>query len=173
MPQVALSQATIEYRVLGPEDSPHPPVLFIHGILVDHRLWTEVAEGLARRGFRCILPTLPLGSHSIPIDENAELSPIWVAKLIGDFITELDLGDVTLVGSDTSGGLCQLVIDAYPEQVGRLVLTNCDAFDTFPPFPLHRHLRRAARPQVHRIDARTNAMESAAALAARLRPARH
>ena len=110
-------------------------MLFIHGILVDHRLWTEVAEGLARRGFCCILPTLPLGSHTIPIDENAELSPIWVAKLIGDFITELDLTDVTLVGNDTGGGLCQLVIDAYPEQVGRLVLTNCDAFDSFPPCP--------------------------------------
>ncbi len=42
---------------------------------------------------------------------------------------------MTLVGNDTGGGLCQLVIDAYPEQVGRLVLTNCDAFDTFPPCP--------------------------------------
>ena len=135
MPQVALTQAAIDYQVLGPEDSPHPPVLFVHGILVDNRLWTEVAEGLARKGFRCILPTWPLGSHTIPIDENAELSPIWVAKLIGDFITALDLADVTLVGNNTGGGLCQLVLDAYPEKVGRVVLTNCDAFDVFPPFP--------------------------------------
>ena len=43
MPQVALEQATIDYRVLGPEDSPDPPVLFVHGILVDNRLWVEVA----------------------------------------------------------------------------------------------------------------------------------
>ncbi len=42
---------------------------------------------------------------------------------------------MTLVGNDTGGGLCQLVIDAYPDPVGRLVLTNCDAFDKFPPFP--------------------------------------
>ena len=53
MPQIALKQATIAYRVLGPEDSPHPPVLFVHGILVDERLWDKVAEGLARQGFRC------------------------------------------------------------------------------------------------------------------------
>ena len=51
MPQVALDQATIDYRVLGPEDSPHPPVLFVHGILVDSRLWDRVAEGLAQAGF--------------------------------------------------------------------------------------------------------------------------
>ena len=55
--------------------------------------------------------------------------------MIRDFIDKLGLSDVTLVGNDTGGGLCQLVIDAYPDQVGRLVLTNCDAFDKFPPFP--------------------------------------
>ena len=57
--------------------------------------------------------------------------------MIRDFIDELGLSDVTLVGNDTGGGLCQLVIDAYPDQVGRLVLTNCDAFDKFPPFPFN------------------------------------
>src|SRR5215475_2529120 len=135
MAQVALEQATIDYHVLGPEDSPHPPVLFVHGILVDRRLWAGVAEGLARQGFRCILPDWPLGSHTIPANLGADLSPRGIATLIRDFITELGLTDVTLVGNDTGGGLCQLVIDAHPEAVGRVVLTNCDAFDKFPPFP--------------------------------------
>ena len=55
--------------------------------------------------------------------------------MIRDFIVALGLSDVTLVGSDTGGGLSQLVIDAYPEHIGRVVLTNCDAFDKLPPFP--------------------------------------
>jgi pimeloyl-ACP methyl ester carboxylesterase len=135
MPQVALERATIDYRVLGPEDSPHPPVVFVHGILVDSRLWDPVADALARQGFRCYLPNWPLGSHTIPVDDGAELSPRGVASMIRDFIEALSLSDVTLVGNDTGGGLCQLVIDAYPDHVGRLVLTNCDAFDKFPPFP--------------------------------------
>ena len=135
MPQVALEQATIDYRVLGPEDSPHPPVLFVHGILVDNRLWVEVAERLARQGFRCFLPNWPLGSHTIPVNDGADLSPRGVATMIHDFIASLGLSDVTLVGNDTGGGLCQLLIDAYPDDVGRVVLTNCDAFDKFPPFP--------------------------------------
>src|SRR6185436_5008569 len=135
MPQVALDQATIDYRVLGPEDSPHPPVLFVHGILVDSRLWDRVAEGLARQGFRCYLPNWPLGSHTIPVKAPGALSPSGGASMIRDFIGALGLSDVTLVGNDTGGGLCQFVIDAYPEAVGRLVLTNCDAFDKFPPFP--------------------------------------
>jgi pimeloyl-ACP methyl ester carboxylesterase len=135
MPQVTLEQATIDYHVLGPEDSPHPPVLFVHGILVDHRLWQKVAEDLARRGFRCVLPDWPLGSHTIPVNDRADLSPRGVATMIRDLIVALDLSDVTLVGSDTGGGLCQLTVDSYPDHVGRLVLTNCDAFDKFPPFP--------------------------------------
>jgi pimeloyl-ACP methyl ester carboxylesterase len=135
MPQVTLEQATIEYRVLGPDDSAHPPVLFVHGILVDHRLWTKVAEELARNGFRCILPDLPLGAHRIPVADSVPLTPLTVAEMIHDLIVALDLHDVTLVGNDTGGGLCQIVVDAHPEDVGRLVLTNCDAFEKFPPFP--------------------------------------
>jgi pimeloyl-ACP methyl ester carboxylesterase len=135
MPQVELRQATVEYRVIGPEDSPHPPVLFVHGILVDHRLWDRVAEGLAAQGFRCFLPDWPLGSHTVPVNEGVDLSPQTVVSMITEFIAELGLANVTLVGNDTGGGLCQFVVDEHPEAVGRLVLTNCDAFDKFPPFP--------------------------------------
>jgi pimeloyl-ACP methyl ester carboxylesterase len=135
MPEVALQQATIDYRVLGPEDSSHPPVVFVHGILVDNRLWSAVAEGLARQGFRCYLPNWPLGSHTIPVNDATSLSPRGVATMIRDFILALGLSDVTLVGSDTGGGLSQFVVDAYPDLIGRLVVTNCDAFDKFPPFP--------------------------------------
>jgi pimeloyl-ACP methyl ester carboxylesterase len=135
MPQAKLQRATIEYRELGPADSSHPPILFVHGILVDHKLWLKVAEELARNGFRCILPDWPLGSHTVPVDQGVELTPATVAEMIDEFIGALDLHDVTLVGNDTGGGLCQLLIDAHPDSVGRLVLTNCDAFDKFPPFP--------------------------------------
>jgi pimeloyl-ACP methyl ester carboxylesterase len=137
MAELALKQATIDYQEFGPEDSPRPPILFVHGILVDGRLWREVAEGLARRGFRCIVPTWPLGSHTTPVNEAAALSLDGVAEMINDAIVALDLSDVTLVGSDTGGGLCQLVVDAYPDRIGRLVLTNCDAFDKCPPFPFN------------------------------------
>lgn len=79
MAELALQQATIEYQDFGPQDSPHSPVLFVHGIPVDWRLWREVAEGLARRGFRCIVPTLPLGSHTIPVHETTALTLPGVA----------------------------------------------------------------------------------------------
>ena len=137
MPQIALPGATIEYRESGPADSAHPPVVFVHGALVDTRLWSGVAESLAAQGFRCVLPNLPLGSHRIPVDDRAILSPQGVAALIDEFLAALDLDNVTLVGNDTGGGICQFLIDARPGRIGRLVLTNCDAFDKFPPFPFN------------------------------------
>ncbi|MGY3553653.1 alpha/beta fold hydrolase [Williamsia sp. R60] len=137
METIELNHGTLEYRAVGPVDSSHPPVLFVHGALVDGRLWDSVADSLAARGYRCILPTLPLGSQRIPAGPTADLSPRGLATMIRDFAAALHLDDVTLVGNDTGGALCQFAIDAHPEFVGRLVLTNCDAFDTFPPFPFN------------------------------------
>jgi pimeloyl-ACP methyl ester carboxylesterase len=146
MPQLALRQATIEYQEFGPKDSPHAPVLFVHGILVNGQLWRVVAEGLAHRGFRCIVPTWPLGSHTIPVDDATALSLPGVAEMVNDALVALDLSDVTLVGSDTGGGICQLVVDAHPDRIGRLVLTNCDAFDKCPPFPFDVAFRALRGP---------------------------
>jgi pimeloyl-ACP methyl ester carboxylesterase len=84
---------------------------------------------------RSYAPDLPLGSHSIALDEGADLSPRGVARLINDFLDALGLTDVTLVGNDTGGALCQFLIDTDHSRVGRLVLTDCDAFDKFPPAP--------------------------------------
>jgi pimeloyl-ACP methyl ester carboxylesterase len=137
MPTVTLPAATIEYRESGPRESAHPPVVFVHGALVDSRLWDAVAARLSEQGFRCLQPNLPLGSHTIPVDDRSALTPVGVAGLLHDFVTALDLDDVTLVGNDTGGGLCQFLIDAHPERIGRLILTNCDAFDKFPPFPFN------------------------------------
>jgi pimeloyl-ACP methyl ester carboxylesterase len=137
MPQVTLPHATIVYREAGPADSRHPPVLFVHGILVDHRLWSSVAVRLADKGYRCILPDWPLGSHTTAVTDRSRQSPSGVADTIDDFLAALDLHDVTLVGNDTGGGLCQFLIDTHPDRIGRVVLTNCDAFDKFPPFPFN------------------------------------
>ena len=133
--QLALEQATIEYREYGPSDSAHPPVVFVHGVLVDGEMWREVAEKLGRLGYRCVVPTLPLGSHTIPVNNPGALSLHGVAGIVNDAIVALGLSEVTLVGCDTGGGICQLAVDARPDLFGRLVLTNCDAFDQCPPFP--------------------------------------
>lgn len=125
---IDLSAGTIRYRELGTGD----PIVFVHGLLVDGTLWRKVAPALAER-HRVIVPDLPLGSHRTPMRPDADLTPPALAALLAEFIEKLGLENVTLVGNDTGGALSQMVVTRHPERVARLVLTSCDAFETFPP----------------------------------------
>ena len=139
MSEVKLSQGTINLR----ESGEGPPIVFVHGLLVDGRLWRKVTPLLEDR-FRCIVPDLPLGSHRTPMSPDADLSPPALARLIADFLEALDLEDVVLAANDTGGAISQITAANHPERIGRLVLTNCDAFENFLP-PAFRPLQWAAR----------------------------
>ncbi|GAC1310210.1 MAG: alpha/beta fold hydrolase [Vulcanimicrobiaceae bacterium] len=136
---IALPMATLHYTDCGRG----APLVFIHGVFVNGQLWRKVVPELEAR-FRCIVPTLPLGAHTVPLLPTADRTPRGLARSIADFIDALDLHDVTLVGNDTGGALCQLVVAHHPERMARVVLTNCDAFENFPP-PVLRPLYAAAR----------------------------
>jgi len=146
MPTIELPQGSVHYRVAGPADSTAPPVVFAHGLLVNAELWSATAWALAGRGVRSYAIDLPLGSHSIALRPDADVTPRGVARLILDFLAALELTDVTLVGNDTGGALCQFVIDTDPSRIGRLVLTNCDAFEKFPPPPFGALVALGRRP---------------------------
>jgi pimeloyl-ACP methyl ester carboxylesterase len=132
---IELSHGVVTFRVAGPADSAAPPVLFVHPFLMDGSVWSGVADLLAAQGIRSYAPDWPLGAHHTPVKPGTDQSPRGVARQILLFIEALDLRDVTLVGGDTGGALCQFLLDTDPSRIGRVVLTNCDAFDTFPPFP--------------------------------------
>jgi pimeloyl-ACP methyl ester carboxylesterase len=138
MSEVKLPQGPISYR----ESGEGPPIVFVHGLLVDGRLWRKVTP-LLEDSFRCIVPDLPLGSHRTPMNPDADLSPPGLARLIADFLEALELEDVVLVANDTGGAISQITAANHPERIGRLVLTNCDAFDNFLP-PAFRPLQWAA-----------------------------
>ena len=139
-----LPQGRLAYRAVGPAASSRPPVVFVHGILVDARLWEPLADRLAADGIRSYAPTLPLGAHQWPMNPGTDLSPAGVAQLVRDFMAALGLSEVTLVGNDTGGAICQVLLGGDTSRVGAAVLTNCDALGTFPPrklAPLFRALR--------------------------------
>lgn len=139
MSEAKLPQGTIHYRETGEG----PPIVFAHGLLVDGRLWRKVTPLLEER-FRCIAPDLPLGSHITPMNPDADLSPPGLARLIADFLEVLELENVVLVANDTGGAISQITAANHPARIGRLVLTNCDAFENFPP-PAFRPLQWGAR----------------------------
>ena len=150
---VELSAGTLHYRDRGPADG--RVVLMVHGFLVDDTLWGELPDLLAAQGFRVVTPTWPLASHTEAMRPDADLSPRGIARLVIELMERLDLDDVTLVGNDTGGAVCQFVLDEDHARLGRLVLTNCDAFDTFPPFPFDVLFRLARHPRASLVALQT------------------
>jgi pimeloyl-ACP methyl ester carboxylesterase len=137
--EVRIPAGTIRYR----EKGSGRPIVFVHGILVNGDLWRQVAPALSA-DFRCIVPDWPLGSHELPLNANADLSPPGVARIVADFIAALELQDVTVVGNDTGGAITQILVTEHPERIGGLVLTSCDAYENFLPIAF-RYLQWISR----------------------------
>ena len=131
--EVTLPSGTVRYRERGSaERGSAEPLLFVHGALVTGDLWRLVVPELSSR-YRCITPDWPLGSHQPAMSPDADLSPQGLGRLIVSFLDALRIESATLIGNDTGGALCQIVATEHASRVSRLVLTDCDAFDIFPP----------------------------------------
>ncbi len=133
-----MESRTLETR-LGPlawqSSGQGPTLVFFAGALANHELWREVVAALEDR-YRCITIDLPLGAHPWPLAEGADRSATSLARLLLDCLELLDASDATVVVNDTAGGLLLLSLaTGHPAlgRIGRLVLTNCESYDQFPP----------------------------------------
>jgi pimeloyl-ACP methyl ester carboxylesterase len=126
--EIDLPAGRIRYREAGSGKA----IVFVHGYLVDGRLWDGVVDRLSDR-YRCLAPDWPIGAQQIAMKPDADLTPPGVAATIASFLDELGLEDVTIVGNDSGGAMSQVLVTRHPERIGRLVLTNCDTHENFPP----------------------------------------
>lgn len=126
--RVDLPAGPIEY---GDTGGPGPVLVLIGGLAMDGSLWDSVVAEIGD-GVRCITPTLPLGSHRLPMRPDADLSLRGLARIVANFLEALGLDDVTLCFSDWNGAPVMIAED-WMERVGRLVLTPCEAFENYPP----------------------------------------
>ncbi|MFC1444222.1 alpha/beta hydrolase [Streptacidiphilus sp. N1-10] len=141
MTGIELSAGTIALQDTGGDG---PPVVLLHGMLMDASLWDAVVTDLSA-DHRCVAPTLPFGAHPHPVHADADLSLPGIASLVAELLERLDLQQVTLVGNDTGGALVQLLMGEGNPRVGRAVLVSCEAFDNLPPGLTGKTLALAGR----------------------------
>ena len=154
---------------LGPlawQSSGHGPALvFFAGALANHDLWRDVVAALQDR-YRCITIDLPLGAHPWPLSPGADRSATSLARLLLDCLDLLEVEDATVVANDTAGGLLLLSLaTGHPGlgRAGRLVLTNCESYDQFPPDKLKKATAACrAFPRLARTGLRLQFRSSAA-----------
>ena len=142
-----------------------PTLVFFAGALANHDLWRDVVAALQDR-YRCITIDLPLGAHPWPLSAGADRSATSLARLLPDCLELLEVEDATVVVNDTAGGLFLLSLaTGHPglRRVGRLVLTNCESYDQFPPDALKKAATLSrALPRLARVLVRLQARSPAA-----------
>ena len=129
--RLPLAAGPLHVTELGPSSA--IPLVFLHGVLANSTLWTHVAERLARH-HRCLLLDLPLGAHPEAMDVGADLSPPGVASMVIDALDAIGIERAILVGNDSGGALCQMLVASHPHRLHGLVLTSSDAYGTWLPF---------------------------------------
>ena len=101
------------------------PVLFIHGLISDHRTWTAEMQTLART-HRVIAPDL-FGHGQIDGDgglRQVDFSLGGHAAAIRDLLDLLELDRVTVVGHSLGGGIAMDLAYLFPERVRALALIS-------------------------------------------------
>jgi pimeloyl-ACP methyl ester carboxylesterase len=115
MPEVEVSAGVIEYDDTGGSG---PVVVLLHGLLMHGSLWRHVVADL-RTSYRCVLPILPLGAHHRAMRAGADLSGRGLARILAEFLEQLGLQDITLVGCDWGGA--QLLVAEDPPRSARIL----------------------------------------------------
>jgi pimeloyl-ACP methyl ester carboxylesterase len=126
--RIELSAGEIEYRDTG---GAGPTLVLLHGVLMDAGQWREVVPHLCSE-YRCILPTLPLGGHRLPMSADADLSLAGQARLVAEFLEKLDLGEATLAFNDWAAPQI-LIAEDLTARIAGLVLVACETAGNYPP----------------------------------------
>jgi pimeloyl-ACP methyl ester carboxylesterase len=119
-----------------------PPALLIHGALLNSAQYVSIIDELPE--FCCVAVDL-MGHGRTRIDDDQPLGMDAQAEVLARFIEALDLGPVNLVGSDSGGGVAQVLAVTRPELVASLTLTNCDIHSNNPPRAFAGFMRELKR----------------------------
>jgi pimeloyl-ACP methyl ester carboxylesterase len=142
--QVETSSGRISYI----EQGRGPVALFVHGVLLNGRLWRHQLPGLSEMR-RCIAVDL-LAHGGTEIAPGQDISVTANAEMLKQFLDVLKIDQVDLVGNDSGGGICQIFAALYPERVRSLTLTDCDTHDNWPPDAFKPFLAMAANGGLRR-----------------------
>src|SRR3954451_8009114 len=112
----------MHYVDVGPADA--PAVLLLHGQPTWSFLYRYVIAALAEQGHRVVAPDLiGFGRSDKPTDRTV-YSQVAHVRWLHNFVTTLDLRDVTLVCQDWGGPIGLGVLAREPDRFARVVTTN-------------------------------------------------
>lgn len=117
-------QAAHVYTGGKPFDAALPCVVFIHGALHDHSVWTLLSRWCAHHGHGVLAVDLPgHGQSAGPVLASVEATADWLLALLAAAGVKND-GQVTLVGHSMGSLIALEAAARAPALVGRLVMVG-------------------------------------------------
>jgi pimeloyl-ACP methyl ester carboxylesterase len=107
------------------------PVVFVHGVISDHRAWEPVRDEVARK-YRFIALTQRYFGTGPWKDDGKEFSVATFADDLAKFITSLNAGPVHLVGWSFGGLVATTAAVKNPSLVRSLVLYEATLMSVLP-----------------------------------------
>jgi haloalkane dehalogenase len=123
---VAHIPVDVAYTDIGHGD----PLVLLHGIPTWSYLYHDVIDRLAS-AHRVIAPDF-LGHGWSDRRDRFDRSLTAQRAMVLAMLNALDLKQVDLIGHDTGGGVALMMAIENPERIGRLVLSNIVAYDSWP-----------------------------------------
>ncbi len=120
MDEVVVDGRTIAYREAGDG----PPLMLLHGGLVDSRSWRRQIESLSS-SFRVVAWDAPGCGQSSDFTTDVDLGDY--ADAVAGLVHALSLDRVHLLGHSFGGGLALAVYDRHPTIVDSLILVSAYA----------------------------------------------
>lgn len=138
MQRIVIDGRRIAYREAGQG----PPLVLLHGGLVDSRAWRRELDALSD-GFRVVAWDAPGCGGSA--DPPPEVDLGYYADAVAGLVDALELGRAHVVGHSFGGGLALALHDRHPEAVASLVLVSAYAgwAGSLPPEEVDERRRRA------------------------------
>src|SRR5262249_9566113 len=112
-------------------------------------VWRKVIPFLAAH-FRCIAPDL-LGLGDTETPNDADWSLQAQARTVLGFLDTLAIEAPDVLAHDHGGAVAQLIAAGPPHPIGRLVLTNCEAYDNWPSEEERPFIRATQLPIAGRV----------------------
>jgi pimeloyl-ACP methyl ester carboxylesterase len=95
------------------------PIVILHGLMGGLSNFQGVTDYFPSKGYRVIIPMLPI--YDLPL---LKTNVKEFAKYVNQFISHLDLTEVTLLGNSLGGHVGLLVSLLFPENIKGLIITG-------------------------------------------------
>jgi pimeloyl-ACP methyl ester carboxylesterase len=135
---VQLPSGKIAYR----EQGSGKVALFVHGVLLNGRLWRHQLDHLSDVR-RCIAVDL-LAHGDTEIAPGQDVSVTSNARMLQQFLDAMHIDQVDLVANDSGTGISLIFAALNPGRIRSLTLTNGDCHDNWPPEAFKPFLAMAA-----------------------------